>query len=104
MTLLSPLFRKRRNLKPNPYLADTTQHLFNIAIGAAPGYTPAIDDEKLPLNILEKVFIESYGLAKYFPTFFHPSIIISKKKNTYLLFPTIPSTHTFSPKSRVLAH
>jgi hypothetical protein len=37
------IIQMKRNLKPNPYLADTAAHLFTTALGKAPGYAPAID-------------------------------------------------------------
>jgi hypothetical protein len=98
------IIQKRRNLKPNPYLADTAQHLFSIAIGAAPGYVPACDTENLPADILKKVFVDSYGMKKYFPIIFHPAHYkLENVQNPIYYSLQYPSTHAFSPKSRKLS-
>lgn len=95
------VIQKKHNLKPNPYLADTARHLFATALGAAPGYAPACSETSLPLEILQKVFVESYGLKKYLPTIMTPAIYSFEKDNNPVYYSLQnPSTHVFSPKSR----
>lgn len=95
------MIQKRRNLKPNPYLADTARHLFATAIGAAPGFVPALNDDAMPLSDIQKVYTDSYGLKKYFPTVMRPAHFIFEKESlpTYYSL-QYPTTHIFSPKSR----
>jgi len=95
------MIQRMRNLKPNPYLADTARHLFTTSIGAAPGYVPANNNDALPLNILQKVFLESYGLKKYYPTILQPAHF-NFEEDRYPIYYSLqnPSTHMFSPKSR----
>lgn len=95
------IIQKSRNLKPNPYLADTATHLFATALGAVPGYTPSLNDQALPLNILQKAFIESYGLKKYLPNILQPSHY-KLETDEHPIYYSLqhPSTHVFSPKSR----
>lgn len=95
------IIQKKRNLKPNPYLTDTAKHLFNIGIGAAPAFAPTINEEGLPLNILQKVFYESYNLKKYFPTVMQVTNFNFLKKD-YPVYYSLqhPSMYCFSPKSR----
>lgn len=98
------VIQKKRNLKPNPYLVDTARHLFTTALGAAPGYAPACNDDALPYELLQKVFIESYGLKKYFPTIMQPihfNFELDKLPVYYSL--QNPSTFVFSPRSRKLS-
>jgi hypothetical protein len=98
------MIQKRRNLKPNPYLADTARHLFAAALGAAPSYIPATNDQALPVSLLQKVFIESYGLKKYIPTMMHPTHYRFEKDTNPIYYSLQhPSTHVFSPKSREAA-
>lgn len=73
------IIQKNRNLKPNPYLADTAKHLFATALGAAPGYVPSIDNSALPLDILQYVFIESYGLKNISQQLCNPNILTLRK-------------------------
>lgn len=94
--------QKKRNLKPNPYLMDTASHLFSTALGAAPGYAPACNNESLPLDVLQQVFIDVYGLKKYVPTVMQPSYfqLASEHKLPVYYSMQNPSTFVFSPKSR----
>lgn len=98
------VIQKKRNLKPNPYLVDTARHLFNIALGAAPGYIPSSNNNSLPVNIIQNVFIESYGLKNYFPTILQPTHF-KFEQDEYPIYYSLqhPSTHMFSPKSRKVA-
>ncbi len=95
------MIQNNRNLRPNPYLADTARHLFATAIGAAPGYVPALDDEALPLRQIQSAYTSSYGLKKYFPTVMRP-YHFTFERDTLPVYYSLqnPSTHIFSPKSR----
>ncbi len=95
------MIQKKRNLKPNPYLADTARHLFATAIGAAPGFVPALDDEALPLIDIQKAYSESYNLKKYLPTIMRPTHFLCENDTTPIYYSLQnPTTHIFSPKSR----
>jgi hypothetical protein len=95
------MFQKKRNLKPNPYLADTARHLFITALGAAPGYTPTSADEGLPVEALQKAFVQSYGLKTYLPTIMQPTHFNFETDRLPIYYSLQnPSTHVFSPKSR----
>ncbi len=95
------IMQKERNLKPNPYLADTARHLFNTALGASPGYAPACNEDSLPLSVLQQAFVESYGLKKYHPTILKPTKF-NFEEDTLPVYYSLqnPATHVFSPKSR----
>jgi hypothetical protein len=99
--MIFSIIQQKCNLKPNPYLTDTAKHLFTTALGISPGYAPAVDDSALPVKILQKAFIESYGLKKYTPTVFHP-IHYNFETEKYPIYYSLhnPSTLVFSPKSR----
>ncbi len=101
--MIFSIIQQDRNLKPNPYLTDTAKHLFTIALGAVPGYAPAMEDSALPAEILQKVFIESYNL-KYTPTILHPTHY-NFETDKYPIYYSLqnPSTLVFSPKSRELS-
>jgi len=94
------IIQKSRNLKPNPYLADTAKHIFTIALGEAPGYAPAIDESSLPVAAIQQAYIQSYGLKKYIPTIMQPTYFNENKKvNAVYYSLQNPSTYSFSPKS-----
>ncbi len=90
----------KRNLKPNPYLIDTARQLFSIALGGVPGYSPAVNEDALPLNILQKIYLEVYGIKNY------PTIMQSKNYNfetdTNSIYYSLQNSSklAFSPKSR----
>lgn len=93
--------QKSKNLKPNPYLTDTAKHLFAVAMGNIPGYSPALDEEIGPIALLQKVFVDSYGMKKYLPTIIRPSHFSDENKKfpIYYSLQTL-SSFIFSPKSR----
>lgn len=96
--------QKKRNLKPNPYLIDTASHLFTTALGAAPGYIPSCNDDFLPLEPLQKAFVESYGLKKYLPTIIQPAHFNFEQDKLPIYYSMQnPSTFVFSPKSRKIS-
>jgi hypothetical protein len=99
------LIQSERNLKPNPYLTDTACHLFTIALGAVPGYSPSCDNESLPLEVLQKAFVEGYGLKKYVPTIIQPTHFTFENKLSKPIYYSLqyPSMLNFSPKSRKLS-
>jgi hypothetical protein len=90
--------QENRNLRPNPYLADTVRHLIAVGSGAIPGFKVATNDIAAPITGLQKVFLEDYGLKKYAPTIVH-SAHFELKHPVYYSF-QIPTTIVFSPKSR----
>lgn len=93
--------QQQRNLKPNPYLADTARHLFATALGAAPGYVPATSNESLPWDIIQSIISGSYGLKKYYPTVIQPkhfNFEVDKEGIYYSL--QHPTIQAFAPKSR----
>lgn len=99
------MIQNHRNLRPNPYLADTARHLFATAIGAAPGYVPALNDEALPLNLIQSAYTTSYGLKKYLPTVMRPYHFVFEKDTLPIYYSLQnPSTHIFSPKSRAVTN
>lgn len=96
--------QNKRHLKPNPYLADTARHLFAIAIGASAGYIPSYNNEALPLDILQKAFVESYGLKKYIPTIMRPTHFVFEQDEFPIYYSLQnPSSLVFSPKSRKIS-
>jgi hypothetical protein len=93
------VIQKKRNLRPNPYLADTLSHLIAMASGEAPGFIPAKDNKAIPINGLQKIFIEDYKIKKYSPIIMHTHhFSLVEKIPVYYSF-QIPTTMQFSPRS-----
>ncbi len=94
---------ENKNLKPNPYLADTVKHLIALGSGDSLCFSPAINDVSAPISGLQKAFLEIYGLKKYPPVIMQP-YHFSREINRigYYSF-QIPNTTIFSPKARKLS-
>lgn len=89
-----------RNLKPNPYLTDTVKHIFMMAAGVLPGFSPVVDDMCAPNTVIQKAYIQSYGL-KYTPTIFLPSHFTNHERSRPVYYSMhLPTMLEFSPKSR----
>lgn len=64
----------KHNLKvTNPYLTQTIYHLFKIALGKMPGYSPAESSLHLPLNEIQDCLYNIYNIDN------HPSIMVPNK-------------------------
>ncbi|MDX1901500.1 MAG: hypothetical protein SFW66_05790 [Gammaproteobacteria bacterium] len=102
--MIFSFIQQERNLKPNPYLADTAKHLFATALGAVPGFTPAMNEEALPLAALQEAFVHSYGMHKYYPTIMQPQHFNFENDKTPIYYSLHhPSVHVFAPKSRKIS-
>lgn len=95
--------QENRNLRPNPYLADTVRHLIAIGSGAVPAFTPAVDDSAAPVKLLQQVYLEDYSLKKYAPTIVHLHHFSPGDQCPVYYSFQIPTTTVFSPKSRKLS-
>lgn len=97
------MIQRKRNLRPNPYLADTASHLFATAAGSAPGFAPALDNESLPLYDIQKTYIEIYNLKKYTPTVMAPKHYLWETMQSPIYYSMQnPTTYISSPTSRQL--
>jgi len=93
--------QQKRNLKPNPYLADTAKCLMTIALGALPGFAPAIDNVAAPIDLIQKAYVECYGLKKYAPTIMQPSYFSFEASARPIYYSLQhPTTLEFSPRSK----
>lgn len=101
MDIIFSMIQKQKNLKPNPYLVDTTRHLITIALGEAPGFSPACDANSLPLTELTKAFVESYSMNKYYAHIMQPTTFtFETAKHPVYYSLQYPSSFGFSPKAR----
>lgn len=69
----------RRNLKPNAYIVDTIKHLMLLTTGTRSGFKFVDDSEiVLPSRIVEKAYVDIYGLKEYAPLIMFPHVIGSR--------------------------
>jgi len=93
------VIQEKRNLKPNPYLADTLAHIMAVSSGEAPAFIPARNNVAAPIQGLQKIFIEDYKLKKYPPVIMHAHhFSLEERIPVYYSF-EIPTTIQFSPRS-----
>lgn len=96
------LLLETTNQKPNPYLFDTFKHIIDMMTGETPGFAPQITNETLPLDILQKVFIDHYGLKSTVPTIMAPTYFNIQQDDSVPIYYSMqyPTTTTFSPNSK----
>lgn len=99
-SLLWSLFTREinnRNLKPRPYLIDTIKHLISITKQFGVAFQPSIDDQALPRQLIQQVYMEDYQLKEYIPTIMQPATLINKKDKLYysLSLPTLPNSSPY---------
>lgn len=103
--LIFSFIQKEKNLKPNPYIADTTKHLLSMAVGAYPGFSPAINDDVGPISCIQKVFAEIYQLNNYPPIIMQPHYFSTDTHDRDVYYSLeYPTTFCFSPKARRLSN
>ncbi len=81
-------------LKPTAYASDTVKHLISIASNAALGFTPLTQKDEIyaPISIIQKAYLEHYGLKQYIPTLIAPAYIHDRPAVYYsFLSPTLLS-------------
>lgn len=94
------LIQRQRNIKPNPYIADTVKHLLAMGIGALPGFAAALDDSAAPVRRLQDVFTSIYQLQDYAPIIMQPQFFTLEHARPIYYSLQYPTTIEFSPKSR----
>jgi hypothetical protein len=58
-----------RRLQPKPYLIDQMRHLLSVVAGNFPAFAVMDNSqEAAPTDLLQNIFVESYGLKQYLPT------------------------------------
>ncbi|MBN2689071.1 MAG: hypothetical protein JXR42_00450 [Gammaproteobacteria bacterium] len=97
----SLLINKHR-FKPRVYITDTLRHLFFLAYGAIPAFTPVTSDELLPTASLKQAYVDVYQLKDYAPTIFSAINISPSNPVVYysLGYPTLIDGNPDVVKSR----
>jgi hypothetical protein len=99
------IIQKNANLRPNPRHMDTVKHLLTTAVGAVPGFSPALDDNAAPISRLQELYQSVYKL-EYAPIMMTPSRFsmygINSRPTYYSL--EYPGAIEFSPSSRTSAN
>jgi len=93
------IMKDQENAKQNHYIYDTARHIFDIAVGAFPGLAPTIDNELIPLDIIQKAITYSYGLKKYIPTIIAPSYLSLDSRQLVYYSMHYPTLRMYTPKT-----
>lgn len=95
---------RTQNLKQNPYLVATLQHLYQLVLGGYTGFRFAVNNESGPVNTLSTLFMDIYGL-RYAPTFVYQdylSVLVDKPNEPIYYSLAHPTLLDFYPRSRML--
>lgn len=96
--------QEKKNIKPDPYITNTVEHLFAMGIGAAPGFAPATDDLVAPIKKIQTVYRDIYQL-EYAPIIMQPLSFSIDRKNSRPVYYSLefPTMINMPSKARVLA-
>lgn len=75
----------KRNLKPKSYIIDTVKYLILISQGHAIAFEPAVNNEPLPNDLIQKIYINNYQLKHYIPQIMQPAKCTNNNKVNYSL-------------------
>lgn len=99
--LIYSIIKRKRKLRPNPYIDDIVKHLLAIGVGAVPGFSPAITDDGGPIKRLQKIFKEIYCIEDYAPIIMQPKFLFTNVPNDAVYYSiSYPTTIAFSPSTR----
>lgn len=90
----------RRHLNASHYLFSTLKHLFNIAQSAAPGFAVAVEEDLLPLSLLQNAYLNVYQLKKHHPTIMVPAMLGHDKQSAVYYSLAIPTLLDHLPDER----
>lgn len=93
-----------KGIKPDPYVVDTLRHLIYVSLGGISGSRPANgDDFAGPINKLQKIYLNVYGLNDQIPTIMRPyNFNIDEDKPVYYSMQT-PLLLSSTPNFRAYA-
>lgn len=89
-----------RNLKPDPYLLDTVKHIFATAAGGIVGFQVALDEQMLPLTLVQNVYDDIYKIKEHTPIIFQPGKFDTELRKTTYYSLQFPTTLEFAPRAK----
>lgn len=60
------------NIKNIPNGIEISRRLLDVGSGLLPGFRPAIDETALPLQMIQNIYLNGYGLKEYVPIIMEP--------------------------------
>lgn len=88
-----------KNIKIDPYFADTIKHLYCLGCGSYPGFILADSNISAPVDFLQNVFNTTYGL-EYSPTLMHLDYLRPDSQKNVFYSLQLPTLLEFSPKAK----
>lgn len=80
LKILLDTIERRYSLKPSSFVADTTMHIFSIASGGLPAFSPTSNELSGPISFLQKIYADIYRL-EYAPIIMAPSYFDPQNQN-----------------------
>jgi hypothetical protein len=95
------LMQEESYLKPTPYAVSTAKHILAISTGESYGFAPAIDNLAGPLQELQSIFLNIYGI-NHAPVIMQPTNFNLNNENCRPVYYSLsfPNATEFWPKSR----
>jgi len=90
------------NLKPDPYLVDTSKHALALSTGIQTGFGVALNNDAAPISFLQKTYLDIYNLP-YAPTIMQPTYIHNAQHQPIYYSLHVPTLGGYSPRGRKLA-
>ena len=95
---------ENRNLSPRPYLVDTIKHLFAIVMGKYAAFIPADNTQLIaPTQKLQDIFINTYGIKDYYPTFMYPHHLESSPEKPIYYSLSLPTLLDGNPEKNKIS-
>lgn len=76
----------KRNLHPTQNQINAVKHLIGIGMGIFPGFRPSTDNQAAPIDYIQKVYMDIYGLKEYAPIIMQPWWFLSGQDQTKLYY------------------
>lgn len=91
--------QRREGIKPSAYIADIVKHLFAVAVGALPGFAPALNDFLGPFSCIQQAYLDVYRMRDYPPIIMQPEYFSPERNNCVYTSLQFLSAMDLSPKS-----
>lgn len=91
---------RSRNIRPSLYVSNSVKYLCQIGAGLVPALEPYVNEMFMPCGLIQKVFVEVYGLGNYCPTLMGPAYFNLYDKNSIVYYSLQNSNIFDTPKKK----
>ena len=97
LEMLFGILQHEKNIKIALPHMEQASYLIQMMLGHVPGFTPADDESRLPLNAMTEAYCQYYGIKEYAPIIMVPKYV----KDQSMLYYSFnhPTSHLISPET-----